>query len=137
MLNQWWFNAGPPSATLAQHLINIGSTPRVCRFGVDFAVIFYILCTHAGVAFHLCEIKEKSVGVQLKQDGNCISFLVLKQWANINPFNVGTDFELVRNDRLCVRYRVCNLVIIAIRKVVPQEYGAHPIDCAMNYCVIV
>ena len=28
-------------------------------------------------------------------------------------------------------------VIIAIRKVVPQEYGAHPIDCAMNYRVIV
>ena len=28
-------------------------------------------------------------------------------------------------------------VIIAIRKIVPQKYGAHPFDCAMNYCVIV
>ena len=27
-------------------------------------------------------------------------------------------------------------VIIAIRKVVPQKYGAHPIDCAMNYCIM-
>ena len=28
-------------------------------------------------------------------------------------------------------------VIIAIRKVVPQKSGARPIDCAMDYCVIV
>ena len=29
------------------------------------------------------------------------------------------------------------IVIIAIRKTVPQKAGARTIDCAMNYCIIV
>ena len=38
-LTQCWSNAGPPSATLAQHHINTGSTPRVARLRVGLLVV--------------------------------------------------------------------------------------------------
>ena len=51
----------------------------------------------------------------------------------------GQCHEVHRAQESVTTDSVCDTesVIIAIRKVVLHKYGAHPIDCAMNYCVIV
>ena len=41
-LNQCWFNGGPPSAMLAQHYTEIGSTYRTCLRIYHFKIVYLL-----------------------------------------------------------------------------------------------
>ena len=59
-LNQCWFDAGPPSATMAQHQINICSRPRVrLEWIMMFDVVFHTDLEAGTGRAHLASIAEE------------------------------------------------------------------------------